>query len=332
LLRYLKNIFSIPCILFKVQRQLKVQRRFLREELMPLVYRFYDANDGTLSSKDVDKIRKYYGLAVPAILGEAFAALRQRPLSVSERRTATYLGATTGLYDDFFEMTNLSDDYIKNMCLHPEIHPGQHDNERLANICWRETLQGCPNPELLKALSEQVHDAQIRSRLQKKGELDQSQILHITRDKGGYSVLIYMAMFYHSIPPQDHELFYNAGALLQLENDLFDVYKDSRDEIATLVTKCASIARLREIYSDLWQQFKSSIHATGFPQKGKNQFLKLMGALVGRGFVCLDMLAEREKQNKGHFQPEAFTRKELICDMEKPANILKSMYYYARLV
>jgi hypothetical protein len=325
-------MISIPAMLIKVRGQLKVQHSFLQKELMPMVQKMYESGDGTVLKEDVDKIRKYYGLAVPAILGEAFAALRQQPLSTSERKTATYLGATTGLFDDFFEKTNLSDAYIRNLYQQPDSYPGINDNERLANICWKEALKGCRNPDLLKTCAGQVHEAQIRSRLQKNGQLDQKQIHTITRDKGGYSVLFYMAMFYDVMPSSDKELFYNVGALLQLENDLFDVYKDSRDAIGTLVTKCESMAQLKATYNEMWEHVKATLSKTAFPPKGKKQFLKMMGALVSRGFVCLEMLAKREQQNSGRFQPEAFTRKELICDMEKPTNILKSMHYYARLI
>lgn len=323
---------SIPGMLIKVRGQLKVQQNFLQKELMPMVQKMYESGDGTVSKEDTDKIRKYYGLAVPAILGEAFAALRQQPLSASEREAATYLGATTGLFDDFFERTNLSDAYIRNLYQLPDSYPGNNDNERLANICWKVALKGCRNPELLKNFATEVHEAQIRSRLQKNGTLAKNQIHAITRDKGGYSVLFYMAMFYDVMPSSDKELFYNVGALLQLENDLFDVYKDSRDAISTLVTKCESMAQLKATYYEMWEHVKATLSKTAFPPKGKKQFLKMMGALVGRGFVCLEMLAKREEQSNGRFQPEVFSRKELICDMEKPVNILKSMHHYARLI
>lgn len=299
---------------------------------MPLVQDMYENGDGSISEEDVRKIEKYYGLAVPAILGEAYTALREQPLTYAERKTATYLGATTGLFDDFFERTNLSDAYIAGLYQLPESNTGQNDNERLANICWLHALSGCYNPDLLKACALKVHEAQIMSRAQKVGQPSKDEMLKITKEKGGYSVVFYMAMFYVAFPAEDEKLFYNVGALLQLENDLFDVYKDHRDGISTLVTKADSIANLRKLYSSKWQQVKTYIDKTAFSAKGKRRFRCIIGALVSRGFVCLDMLAERENQNKGKFTPDAFTRKELICDMEKPLNMLKSMHYYAALV
>jgi hypothetical protein len=58
----------------------------------------------------------------------------------------------------------------------------------------------------------------------------------------------------------------------------------------------------------------------------------MLAAIVSRGFVCLHMLQEREKQNNGNFNPGAFTRKQLICDMEKPINLLRTLHHYARIL
>jgi hypothetical protein len=332
LLHYFKNIVLLPGMLFRINTQLKVQRTFLQKELMPTVQKMYEKQDGSISKEDVQKIARYYALAVPAILAEAFAVLRQRPLTAAERKVATYLGATTGLFDDFFEKTTLSDSYIKGLYQLPEVHKGQNDNERLANMCWLKALSGCRKPDLLKACALKVHEAQIMSRAQKEGLPSSDAMLRITKEKGGYSVAFYMAMFYDVFPAEDEMLFYNVGALLQLENDLFDVYKDHRDGISTLVTKPDSIADLRKLYCSMWQQVKTDINKTVFSEKGKRRFRCIIGALVSRGYVCLDMLAKREQQNKGRFNPAAFSRKELICDMEKPLNMLMSMHYYARLV
>ncbi len=144
--------------------------------------------------------------------------------------------------------------------------------------------------------------------------------------------MFYMSFFYDSIPVEEEQLFYHAGALLQLENDLFDVYRDHRDGISTMVTKCSSISALRRLYLERWKLVKQSLAATRFSPRGKKRFLEILCGLVSRGLVCLDMLQKRETENRGLFDPSAFTRKQLICDMEKPVNLLRTLHYYAAIL
>jgi hypothetical protein len=204
------------------------QKAFMEKELLPYLDAVEKKQDGTIRETDLKKIKQYYGLAVPALLAEGYAALRGTPLTGKERNAATYLGATTGLFDDFFEDTQLQDNYITQLYRQPDTYTGQNDNERLANHCWGKALEGCHSKDLLIHYAGKVHAAQIASRLQTTTQPDTQTLQQITFDKGGYSVLFYMALFYENFPAEDETLFYNAGALLQLENDVFDVYKDDR--------------------------------------------------------------------------------------------------------
>lgn len=295
---------------------------------MPEIGSRMEANDGTIVEEDIRKIEKYYGLAVPAILAEAYADLRGKRLTERERRAATYLGAATGLFDDYFDRGSLPDDYLKNLYTFPEQFTGQNSNERLTNFCWANALSNTRSPALLMEYAAKVHEAQIESRGQTLQSLSEAGLRQVTFDKGGYSVIFYLSLFYEQMPKADENLFYQTGALLQLENDLFDVYKDYQAGIKTLVTSAGSIRALRQEYQLLWENLKQSMAPTHYPAGGKRAFKQLICALVCRGFVCLDMLEKLEAQNKGVFNPAAFTRKELICDMEKPANLLRTIRYY----
>jgi hypothetical protein len=315
-----------------VYRKLNTQKAFLQQELSPFLQDTMHQNDGSLSEADLSKMMRYYGLAVPGILGEAFAALRDSPLSETERNGCTWLGATTGLFDDFFENTSLADGYIELLYRQPAMYTGNNTNEKLANHCWRIALKHAANADLLTDMAAMVHRSQSDSRLQKKNDPGKDTLQRITFDKGGFSVLFYMSFFYREIPVTDEKLFYHAGSLLQLENDLFDVYKDHQDAITTLVTSGMKIAELRTIYLDLWAETKKYLDETSFSKQGKTHFLKILCGLVSRGLVCLDMLQQRENENNGRFHPAVFTRKQLICDMEKPVNLLRTMHYYAKML
>jgi hypothetical protein len=46
-------------------------------------------------------------------------------------------------------------------------------------------------------------------------------------------------------------MLYKLGGVLQLSNDIFDVYKDSKDDIYTLVTTAKKISELRKLFLSL---------------------------------------------------------------------------------
>ncbi len=323
---------GMPVSFFKLLKQLQVQRNFLQKYLQPTLIPYKAENDGSLTDKDFKKIEQYYALAVPAVLGEAFAQLSGFKLNTQQRMAATFLAATTGLYDDYFDNGNLTDDYIEKLYRFPEKYTGNNDNEKLANYCWRKALALCETPDSVIQYAHAVHLAQIASRRQLDPNISQAEIKQITFDKGGYSVLLYTAVYGVALSVKEQELFYKAGALLQLENDLFDIYKDKLSQIHTLATTATAIAPLRALYLMLWNELKEAINDTHFTKKGKLAFTKILAAIVSRGFVCLDMLQKLQHEQGGVFNIELFTRKQLICDMEKPVNLLRTVHYYALIL
>jgi hypothetical protein len=330
--KYLYRFTDIPPLLWRVKSRLGRQRDFLNSVAMTGIMKHCENQDGTIDEEDLKKIEKYYGLAVPAILGEAYADLRGKPLSERERTAATFLGASTGLFDDFFDKKELTDEYVKNLYTYPETFTGQNSNEQLCNYCWTQALTFATSKSLLLKFAAKVHEAQIESRKQVSADVAPHVIREITFDKGGFSVIFYLALFYDKIPYEDEYLFYNVGALLQLENDLFDVYKDSRANINTLVTMGEDMELVYALYADQWKKVCLLIKETAYPAKGKKAFASLLAALVSRGFVCLQMLQKRQKENNGKFDPHAFSRKQLICDMEKPINLIRTIGYYGYIL
>lgn len=330
IIRYLSNVLHIPGMALRVLAQLHKQNQFMQKELNPFLQTYLSTNDGTIDSEDIRKIEKYYGLAVPAILGEAFAHLRGEPLTDKERLAATFLGASTGLYDDLFDKKELPEDYIDHMFHHTKSIKPQDSFEDMLIAAWTTTQDLSASRQLLAHFAIIIHKIQIKTKQQQTGNLPMDTIKQLTFDKGGYSVLLYMALFYKTMPLPDEKLFYETGALLQLENDIFDVYKDSKAQIKTWVTHGGDIAVIRTDYEKRWLALKKIIDQTNHPAKGKKAFLGIICAIVSRGFVCLDMLEQRQKENGGTFNPTDFERKQLICDMEKPYNMLKSIHYFCK--
>lgn len=326
---YINNLIKLPVLYFILIRNLKYQRKFIYKTLSIDIEISKKTSDNSLDDQDYKKITDYYGYAVPAILGESFCILRGRKMSLKERTAITYLGALSGLFDDFFDKKDLTESYIKKLIEQPDKQPGNNANERLFINFYKKALEHSADASLVKSYFFNVFDAQILSKEQMCAETDIVEIENITYLKGGISFLFYSSIFGENKNENERMMIYKLGALMQLENDIFDVYKDNQDGIRTLVTIEKSINHLRKNYIALTEEVFNLAQLTNYPAKNIKLFLRFVSMVICRGFVCLDMLENNESLTNKIFSLADYTRKNLICDMEKPINFLKTINYYA---
>ncbi len=166
------------------------------------------------------------------------------------------------------------------------------------------------------------------SKKQTSDDISVASIREITFRKGGYSLLFYRSVFEHAFTEGEEEALYHAGALMQLGNDIFDVYKDDRQQIKTLITACKQIDEVREIFNEHMGKTISLIRKAAFESKNIDAYLKKFVLGISRCFVCMDQLERLQKKTGGLFIPSEYSREELICDMEKPRNIISSLKYF----
>lgn len=312
-------------------RHLKKQERFLHKQIEPILSEARRSNDGSLAEKDFAKINRYYGLAVPAILGEAFAALHKRSLSAAERACLTAQGAMTGLFDDFFDDRYLSDQSIEGI-LNQQQAETVKSTEALFLLFFREALEKAPDASYLRKRLNEVHRAQSDSRLQTISSTNLADIQRITFDKGGFSLLFYRTAVRPPETTAEAQWLFGLGAMMQLSNDVFDVYKDREAGVRTLVTEATHINDIRSLFcatlQSLFQQ-KSIVQ----PTAATRSFLSLITlGIFARTLVCLDQLEALQIKTGQRFTVQAYSRQQLICDMDTWANKLKSLRYYQKLM
>jgi len=326
---YLNNLIILPGLYFRLVRNLKYQRRFIQKILSAELEVSKETNDNTIDDQDYKKITDYYGYAVPAILGESFCILRGSAMSLKERKALTYLGAISGLFDDFFDKKDLTESYIKKLIEQPEKQPGKNASEKLFISFYNNALEHAVDENLVKSYFFNVFDAQIQSKKQMCAETIIDDIEHITYLKGGISFLFYSSIFGENKNEKERMMIYKLGALMQLENDIFDVYKDHQDGIRTMVTSAKSINHLRKTYVALTEEIFDLARGINYPAKNIKLFLRIISMVICRGFVCLDMLESLESLTNNTFTIAGYARKDLICDMEKPGNFFRTIHYYA---
>lgn len=326
MVKTIHNIIRLPIIYTTIILDVLKQKRFLKKHIAPLLNEANSNNDGSFTSKDFQKINQYYGLGVPAILGEAFCKLRGKPMSDKERWVSTCQGVTTGLFDDFFDDLKLPKEIIVKMIEEPENIKPQSSNEKLFLDFYLITLQKAMHPELIKKHSILVKKAQINSIEQETPTISNARIKEITRSKGGNSVLFYRVAFDHLLSKSEEEVLFQLGALMQLENDIFDIFKDLKKGISTLPTSLSKASELKDYYHEEMNRMIDLSYKMDYPKKQIKRFLDQVIFVINIGFTCLDQFQKLEN-SEGKFNSPFFNRKQLICDMEKPSNIIKSICY-----
>ena len=323
----IRNGFHTPGILFTLIRNVNRQKIFLKKFIIPELIEAQKSNDGSLDKEDFNKITGYYGLAVPAILGEALCVLRGKQMTLPERWALTCQGAMTGLGDDFFDKQNMADDLIKTLIEKPDELFGNNSSEKLFLSFYKRSLQNAHNREMTLQYLRRVFEAQIESRKQGvPGSLTKNELEKITIQKGATSVLFYRTVLSNPLEKEEEEALFQMGGLMQLANDIFDVYKDCQKSIDTLVTTAKHIQEVRELFQSQMEKCFALFYNTGYSQKNVNHFLGLIAmSLCSRSFVCLDQLEEKERETNHAFLPHTYKRKDLVCDMQKTSNKWKTI-------
>ena len=327
----LENILQTPLTISALLGNVKKQHLFIREHLQPELTAAKKINDGSLDEKDFKKITHYYGLAVPAIIGEQIAALRGTSMTQRERLALMYQGAMTGLGDDFFDKQGTSVETVKAFIEDPEQLTGHTANEKLFLSFYKKLLGYVDDVDLMRKYLRTVFIAQVESRKQTAPGLGREELLKITLDKGGTSLLFYRAAMSHPFRKGEEEALYKIGGLMQFGNDVFGVYDDRNENISTLLTTTQKIAEIRTIFRSVMDDGFAAVYNAGYPKNNVKKFLRLFSmSLCSRCFVCFDQLEKKEATTNNVFSPGQYSRSDLVCDMDKAGNKWKSVAWHMK--
>jgi len=329
-IQYIKIYWRALSTVLTIIRYIKHQKNFIEKYIEPDLVKAKSVNDGSIEHDDLNKIMRYYGLAVPAIIGEAICVLRNKKMSSHERLVSTYQGAITGLGDDFFDKKRLSESELFHFINNPQEAQGNTELEKIALHFYKSALSKSQNPSALINQILKVFESQLESKKQTKPGLSFQEIKEITFLKGGQSLLFYRTAFEQPLLHGEQDVLNKLGGVMQLSNDIFDVYKDQMNGIQTLVTTTPNIRTVRKIYDEILNEgIQNALHLN-YNKNNIRKFLEILSiAIFSRCYVCLNQLEENEKESDDVFRPDLYTRKNLVCDMDTTANKIKSIQFHA---
>ncbi len=325
------NALRTPQLLTVVLKNINRQKKFIKENILPELEAARKEADGSLDGKDFNKITSYYGLAVPAILGEAFCTLRGKPMTKKERMASTSQGVITGLGDDFFDKRQIPNEDLKSLIDQPQKFDGSTAYEKLSLKYLKTALSNVPDPQWMQQQLTKVYHAQVRSKSQSVRGLSYDEIKDITLQKGAESLIFYRTVFADQMDMQEEKMLYCLGGLMQLCNDIFDVYEDLLHGIDTLLTTAKNINTIRTLFLAFMQIGYEAAYKTNYPKQNIKKFIDIISiSIFSRCLVCIDQLEKNEKRSGDIFTPAKYKRKDLVCDMDTSANKWKSVRYHLK--
>ena len=320
-MKYLYVLNTYLCLAYKVYwLNNQYANRLIRELKLTL-----ELKENSLS-KDLIKRIKYY-TSQCYIAASWACALRGKGLSKEEKTSIISLGAITPILDDLTDTFNLTSREILNFL---EKENGKVQNEFLiANYLYNK-LKDIHN-EYFEEIFKKVllsQDASIQQLEERR--LNKNKLKEITRNKGAMSILLYRIILSNSLMPREQDALMTLGYATQLINDMFDINKDHKNELQTLYTNSRDLNENYNEYLQIINKIVSQYLSLDFEKKNIKKCLMQISTILGRGMVCINQLLLLQNKSKGKFEIEKFTEKQLICDMEKPSNIIRSAIYSIR--
>jgi len=316
-----KNIYS----------EIQLQKRFNNTFLLPYLNELEKKYNGTFAPEQRQKIVNYYGLFITSFLCSSYKRLYGQTLTDEERKRATLFGILTPVGDDLFDIDKLDVDSIAAITFTPETYTATTFAAHVAKEIQTYLLTHVPHTDAYLQASADVLAIQAETIKQTKKDISLQDLQRITYTKGAVSVVIYHQCLNEPASEQMLDALFYIGSLYQLGNDLFDLYKDVRDNIYTLVNTCKDFKVFKQQFLDRIRVQNKKIHLLPYNEKRKQDFCIIMNTINARSMIAIDQFIRTEQVKGKAVDWWKMERKDMIVDMEKPANFMKWMYYIYQL-
>lgn len=247
------------------------------------------------------------------------ATLRGQPMSATEVKNTLNLSILTPQLDDLYDTLKLSSTEILE-----QLHQGTDDNITgrmlLPKYLYGQIIAHNDNAGFQEIFSQALK-AQDESLQQLEEEwLSEEQLIRITREKGGLWTLLFRLMLTHPLKKGEKEAILSLGHLLQLTNDMYDVYKDTGNGQQTLFTNATDMTHNEKAYHSLIDNMMQQFSLLDYDRENIIKCLNTVSMISALGKICLKQLKSCQTRTNGIFKADGYTRSQLVCDMAKWTN------------
>jgi hypothetical protein len=280
----------------------------------------------SLNSKERRRLQHYfYGTTYLSIV---FCSLRGRTRTRQEKHLFTNLAALAYFFDDLVDTFREQDDTGILWQDNPEKYGKTADERGLALHFLNNIYRELPDADLkeFQAFMHRIFNVETAGRQQKdvSKTLKSDDLKNITAEKGGYSVLLFRRVLRHPLGDAEKKALYQFGYLIQLCDDIFDLWFDRNEGVATLATAMAQhgdLQHLTQLFEQQVYKTQQAFRQTPYPNAQIETALHVIHFIVSISRVCLKEYADLQKK---HGTLPLDQRQLMVIDMERWKNRFRS--------
>ncbi|QEC42069.1 class 1 isoprenoid biosynthesis enzyme [Pseudobacter ginsenosidimutans] len=320
------SLLTVARHMFSLHRQMKLQEKKCKEEIPALIAAIVPPDQFSFSSKDILRITKYYQLALNLVC-ENIYLIPEKKLNASEHRNILQLSIFMPLFDDLFDDRLLDYPQIEALITEPEKYTPSNKIDSIVHALYVQLLREIPaRDRFIQYLKEGAY-WELQSLKQFNSEISEEELTQITYNKSYYSILLFCSVL-ESWPGAAMEaLLYPVSGLMQLTNDVFDVWKDLQKGVHTIPNLYWNYEKLEAVFLNEVRSINTQTARLPYPVNNRKNFLIRTHALNAMGWMSLQQL--REVAILKPFSEAS--RKELVCDMDSLRQQLRWVGYVRQL-
>lgn len=297
--------------LFSLHFQMKQQEKFCRQEIPRLLAAIVPPSTFSFSSKDIQRLTKYYQLAVNLVSHNLYQ-LTGNKTDDTEERSMLLLSIFMPLFDDLFDNKLLEYHQIESLVTKPESYIPTHDVDLVVKHLYLQLLDLTPHKQNFTDNLKQGMYWEQRSLKQFDKTIGEEELMQITYNKSYYSILLFCSILKHYPDDAMQKALYPISGLMQLINDLFDVWKDNQNGLYTIPNLYPDYAKIEKHFLNEVSSINQQLSALPYLQQRKSNYLIRIHALHAMGWMSLQQLKSVTRQRA----LSELGRKELVCDLD----------------
>jgi hypothetical protein len=286
----------------------------------------------SLERKQWRRLKHYfYGTSYLSFL---FSMLRGHSRSREEKYRFVNLSALAYHFDDLADAWQRNKEEIHTYGWQGTIKEyGLHaDQSGLALHLLKNIEDSLPiaRNQQFEGYMERVFRVETEGRQLQTATMTQSDLMRITREKGGCSVLMFRMMLKDEIGEKEIDAWYRFGGLIQLCDDIFDIWFDKQEGVTTLATSVQTQSDLQNLTDRFEQEVAETYTALQNCNASRKQRCTTwygMHYMIALTRLCLTHYARLIRRD-GNLATDH--RQTLVLDMEKWNNRFLAIWYCLR--
>lgn len=255
-------------------------------------------------------------------LAAVFELLSGRRRTQREKYLFANLSALACFFDDLTDTFRPRDDAGARWQNNPEQYGRAADKSGLALHLLHNIYHALPPADLpaFQQILHRVFQLETAGRQHGGAARDLDELSRLTADKGGYSVLLFRRLMAHPLAAAEEQALWTFGALVQHCDDLFDIWFDRQNGIATpatVLTADNGLSALEHRFEEQVTATAAAFRLSGYPYRNTETALQAVYFLVGITRVCVQHYRYLQKK---HGTLPLDDRRAMVVDMGRWPN------------